>query len=124
MKPKHFFSILLCLLFVGCSSHGPARIVSNVEVEIVNQSSWALENASVYFGKYDCKWGHVGKTFSASYMFYPHPITAKAELHWDEGGKHRTESLDLNQIYSVGKSGRLTFIVRDDRVEVQFHEKS
>jgi hypothetical protein len=95
-----------------------------MEVEIDNQSSRALENTQARFGDNVCKWGHVGKKYSASYMFYPHPITAKTELHWDENGKHRVEKLDLSNIYSAGKSGRLTFTVYDGHVEVSFREKS
>ncbi len=95
-----------------------------MEVEIDNQSSRDLQNAVARFGKYDCEWGYVGKTFSKSYLFYPYPITPKAELHWEENGKHRVEKLDLSQICPPGKSGRLTFTVRDRGVEVSFRESS
>jgi hypothetical protein len=80
-------------------------------------------NALARFGDYDCEWGNVGRTFSKSYLSFPHPITPDTELHWDEDGKHRMEKLDLRKIYPPGKSGRLTFTVYDGRVEVSFREK-
>ena len=94
-----------------------------VEVEMVNELSGELENAEARFAEYVCKWGAVVKAASASYMYYPHPITAQAELHWDASGSHRTKKLDLSKVYGPGKSGCLTFTVYDDRVEVGFLEK-
>lgn len=96
--------------------------VLKMEVEIVNQSSHDLQNTLARFGGYDCEWGYVGKTFTKSYMFYPHPITAQAELQWDEEGKHCVEKIDLSKIHPAGKSGRLTFTVYYGRVEVSFRE--
>lgn len=90
---------------------------------MVNQSARDLENAEARFGDHVCKWGSVVKTASKSYMYYPHPITAQMELHWDAAG-HRVEKIDLSKIYPRGKSGRLTFTVYDDRVEVNFREKN
>lgn len=113
--------LFFCILLAGCINSGLAG-APKMEVEIVNHSARSLENAVVRFGSNDCRWGSVGK--SASYLFYPHPITPEAELHWDEDGKHRMEKLDLKKIYPKGKSGRLTFIVHDGRVEVTFREKS
>jgi hypothetical protein len=123
MKSYCLLPWLICVLLTGCSSSGLAAVRPKMEVEISNQSSQALDNALVNFGDYQCKWGHVGKTFSASYMYYPYPVTAAAELHWDEDGKHRMEKLDLSKVYQRGKSGRLTFTVYDGRVEVSFVER-
>jgi hypothetical protein len=95
-----------------------------VEVEMVNESSGDLENAEARFGKYVCKWGWVVKGASKSYMYYPHPITAQTELHWDASGSHRTKKIDLSKVYPPGKSGRLTFTVYDDRVAASFRGKS
>ena len=122
MKPTHLLPWLLCALLTACGSSGLATVQPKLEIELINQSSHALENTQARFGNNTCKWGHVGKTFSASYMFLPYPITAETELHWDEEGKHRVEKLDLRKVYSPGKSGRLTFTVYDERVEVSFRE--
>jgi hypothetical protein len=119
MKFNRFISCVVWAWLAGCGSNGFAGI-PEMEIEIVNQSSHRLENALARFGEYKCVWGYVGKT--ASYMLYPHPITAQAELQWDENGKHRAEKIDLRKIYPRGKSGRLTFAVHDDRVEVSFRE--
>lgn len=120
MKTEHLLPWLLCVFLTACGTSGLASVLK-VEVEIVNQSSRSLENTLARFGGYECKWGYVGK--SASYMFYPHPITAQTELHWDDEGKHRMEKIDLSKIYPAGKSGRLTFTVFDGRVEATFREK-
>jgi hypothetical protein len=113
-----------CLLLGACSGNGLAAVKPSVDVEIVNQSARDLQNAGARFGEHACEWGFVGKTFTKIYLFYPHPITAHAELQWDEPSGRRVEKLDLSKIYSRGKSGRLTFTVHDDRVEVNFREKS
>lgn len=123
MKAIQLFLSLLCILLAACGSRGFVS-VPKVEVRIVNKSSYKLENTEAHFGEHRCGWGVVGKTFSAGYMFYPHPITAKAELHWDEEGKHRVEHLDLSKTYPPGGSGRLTFTVHDGRVEATFSPKS
>jgi hypothetical protein len=124
MKPNVLFAGLLCILLVGCGSNGLAAMKPEVDAEFINKSSRDLHNTKVYFGERICEWGNVGKTFTAIYLYYPHPITARAELHWDESEGHRVEKLDLSKIYPAGKSGRLTFTVYDDRVEVTFREKS
>jgi hypothetical protein len=121
MKLICFFTGLYCVLLADCQSNGIASVKPQIEVEIVNQSSNKLQNALAIFGDYECKWGNVGK--SASYLFYPHPITATAEVHWDRDGKHHVEKLSLAKIYSKGKSGRLTFTIFDDRAEARFAEK-
>jgi hypothetical protein len=123
MKIEHFMPWLLCVLLTACGSTGLAS-VPKIEVEIVNQSSFGLENAEARFGDYACKWGRVGKTFSAIYMSFPHPITEQTKLRWKENGKRREEKLDLRKIYPSGKSGRLTFTVYDGHVEVSFRETS
>ena len=124
MKLNAIFVGLLCVLLVGCVSHLLAAVKPEVDVVIVNKSSRDLENAEAHFGDHTCRWGWVIKTATNGYGFYPHPITAQAELHWDESGGHRVENLDLSKIYLAGKSGRLTFTVYDGRVEVTFREKS
>jgi hypothetical protein len=113
----------ICTLLAACGSHGVAAVKPEVDVEITNKSSHDLENAKARFGDYTCEWGWVIKTATKGYGFYPHPITAQAELHWDESGTHHVEKLDLSKIYPKGKSGRLTFTVYDGRVEASFHEK-
>jgi len=122
MKANTIMLSLFCVLLLGCDTDGLTSM-PKIEVEIINHSTRELEYAVARFGKYDCKWGRVGKTFSASYMFYPHPITSDAELHWDEPNGLRMEKIDLRKIYPPGKSGRLTFTVYDDRVEVTFREQ-
>ncbi len=124
MKFVHTISGLLLVMLAACGTSGVAAGRPEVDVEIVNQSSRDLKNALVRFGEFECRWGSVGKALSAGYGFYPHPITQKAELHWDENGKHRTQKLDLSSVFKRGKSGRLTFTVSDDRVDVKFTEKS
>jgi hypothetical protein len=124
MKLDALFAGLLYLLLVGCSSNGLAIVKPEVDVEIINRSSRDLENAKAQFGDHACEWGWVIKTATKGYGFYPHPITAEAELHWDEEGKHRVQKLDLRKIYLPGRSGRLTFMVYDDRVEVNFRENA
>ncbi len=111
-------------MLIGCGANGFTFTNADVQVAIVNQSSHDLENAEAIFGDYTCRAGIVGKTFSKGYMSYPHPITADTELHWDENGKHRIEKIDLRKIYPPGGSGRLTFTVYDDRVEMNFRKKS
>jgi hypothetical protein len=96
----------------------------DVGVEVINHSSYLLENALVRFGDYACEWGYVAKDSEAWYGFYPHPITADVELRWDEAGKHRVVKLDLRKIYSTGESERLTFVVSDERVDASFKEGS
>ena len=119
MSARHLIPCLLCLLLAACGSRG-LGFYTKIEGQVVNRSSHRLENTEARFGEHRCGWGIVGKTFSAGYMFYPHPITPKAELHWDEEGKHRIEMLDLSKIYPPGSSGRLTFTVYDGRVEATF----
>jgi hypothetical protein len=113
----------LFVLVAACGNSGLVGVKPALEVEIVNQSSGDLENAEARFGDHVCRWGAVVKNASASYMYYPHPITTHAEVHWDAAGGHRIEKLDLSEIYPRGKSGRLTFAVYDDRVEVNFRKK-
>ena len=122
MKTEHLLPWLLCVFLTACGTTGLASVLK-MEVDIVNQSSRDLQEARVRFGNFDCKWGWVVKTATKSYLFYPHPITAQTELHWDDEGKHRMEKIDLTKIYPSGKSGRLTFTVFDGRVEATFREK-
>jgi hypothetical protein len=124
MKIKTLLVGLFCLLLVGCDSSGIATVRPEIDVEIINQSSRDLENARALFGEHVCAWGWVVKAATKGFGFYPHPITEETELHWDEEGKHRTEKVDLRNIYPPGKSGRLTFIVYDGRIEVSFREKT
>lgn len=124
MKFRSLLAGLFFTLLAGCGSNGLATMKPEVDVEIVNLSSRNLTNALARFGAHTCEWGNVGKTFTAGFGFYPHPITTKTELNWDEEGKSRAERLDLSKVYPAGKSGRLTFTVYDDRVDVSFREKS
>jgi hypothetical protein len=114
----------MCLVLAACNGSGVMGGLPEMEVEVVNYSSRDLLNAYARFGEYRCGWGIVGNSFSKSYLFFPHPITPDAELHWDEDGRHRMEKIDLRKIYPPGKSGRLTFTVHDGRVEVGFREKA
>jgi hypothetical protein len=115
---------LVWALLAGFGSSGQAGVRPEVDVEIINRSSRDLENATARFGQHACGWGWVIRNATKGYGFYPHPITAEAKLHWDQEGKHRVETLDLRKTYPPGKSGRLTFTVYDDRVEVSFRERS
>lgn len=124
MKSVRLLPWLICALLAACGGSGLAAMKPEVDLEIINQSSRHLENSQVRFGDQTCAWGRLVKTATAIYLYYPHPITAQAELHWDEAGGHRVEKLDLSKTYPAGKSGRLTFTVYDGRVEVVFREKS
>ncbi len=123
MKSKCGLLGLFCVLLTGCGSSGLVAVSPRMEVEIVNQSSRDLENTGARFGSQVCEWGWVVRAATKSYLFYPHPITPQAELQWDEAGKHRVTALDLSKVYVPGKSGRLTFTVRDDGVVVSFRER-
>lgn len=118
MKPSTLVPWLLIALLVGCGSSRLAVVNPKVDVEVVNQSARPLQNVLARFGDHECKWGNVGK--SASYLFYPHPITAHAELHWDTQGQPKMQKFDLRKTYPPGKSGCLAFVIYDDRAEVSF----
>lgn len=120
----NFLLGLLCIFLGACTGSGAIAMKPSVDVEFVNRSTRDLRNAAVHFGEHVCEWGFVGKTNTKAYLFYPHPITAKADLHWDEEGKHRVEHLDLSKTYPPGGSGRLTFTVHDGRVEATFTPRS
>lgn len=119
MKLNALFGLLGALL-TACTFNGLVVVKPDVDVEIVNQSTRDLLNSRVRFGRNVCEWGYVGKTFSAIYLFYPNPVTHQADLQWEEDDGHRVEKLNLGGIYPAGESGRLTFIVHDDRVEARF----
>lgn len=124
MKTSFFFVCVLCaLLFSAASCQLPA-MHPEVDVSIENRSSQDIENVRARFGDFACSWGNVGRTFKAIYGQYPHLITVETELHWDAGGAHRVQKLDLRGIYPTGKAGRLSFTVHDGRVEVTFREKN
>jgi hypothetical protein len=123
MKLPLLIIVPIFIFLFGCGAASVGLMQADVQVEIANRSSRDLENAEAIFGAYTCRAGIVGKTFSAIYMSYPHPITPDTELRWDEGAKHRVEKIDLRKIYPPGKSGRLTFTVRDGGVEASFREK-
>lgn len=124
MKLFRVLPWLLCALLAACGGNGLAAMKPEIDVEIVNQSSRNLENAQARFGENACAWGRLVRGATAIYLYFPHAITAQAGLHWDEPSGHRAEKIDLSKIYSRGKSGRLTFTVHEDRVEVGFREKS
>ena len=106
---------------VGC--FGGVQKSQGNEIEITNRSSSDLTDASVKFGDHTCRWGVVGRTFSASYLGYPFPITQDVELKWKSGGLQHEEKINLKGIYSSGQSGRLTFVVLDEGVRATFAEK-
>jgi hypothetical protein len=118
-------SLLLIAMFslLTACSNGVTFMKTEVDVVILNKSTHDLENARVYFGEIVCKWGFVGRSFSASRGLFPHPITETAKLKWDEEGSSRVEDLDISKIYNRKKHGILKFIVYDDRVEVTFVER-
>lgn len=124
MKLCRVLPWLLCALLAACGGDGLAAMKPEVDLEIVNQSSCNVENARARFGENVCAWGRLVSGATKIYLYFPHAITAEAELHWDEPGGHRAEKIDLGKIYPRGKSGRLTFTLRDDRVETGFCEKS
>lgn len=94
-----------------------------IDIAIENKSSKDIENARVRFGKYECAWGYVSVGAEKIYGRYTHLITMEAELHWDVAGRHKEQKFDLNGIYTIGKSGRLTVTVFGDRAEVDFREE-
>ena len=121
MRALAFISVLMALFSVGC---GSVARVPDVDVEIVNRSSRDLKNAEAKFGEHVCQWGIVGRTFSAGYVLYPHPITEAAELRWwEEGRGQRSEKIDLRSVYPKGSAGRLTFSVSDEGVNANFTPK-
>jgi len=115
---------IYCLLLGSCSGGGLSVLKPAVDVEIVNQSTRDLQNAGVRFGEHTCEWGVVGQKMTKIYMLYPHPIPTHAELQWEEPKGRRVEKLDLSNVYRRGESGRLTFNVYDDRVEVSFRAET
>ena len=110
-------------LLAACGTGGLSLTRPTVDVNIVNLSSRDLSNAEVRFGEQVCQWGFVSRGSTAAYLFYPHPITAQAELHWVDIGP-RMQPMNLAKIYPRGKSGRLTFTVHNDRAEATFREDS
>ena len=120
MKTLTSVIILSALVLYGCTA---VTGVPPVDVEIINRSSHDLANVRALFGDYACEWGTVGKTFTAVYLFYPHPITADTELRWDEQGSPRVEKIDLRQVYRRGQAGKITFTVLDGRAEVAFRKE-
>lgn len=115
---------LLCasiaVLWLGCAIAGRP----GVEVEIVNRSARDLKDAEARFGDHVCRWGSVARKTSASYMYYPHPITSGVNLRWwEEGRGQRSEAIDLIGIYHQGRAGRLAFIVTDEGATATFHAK-
>jgi hypothetical protein len=107
------------LLIAGCIGTG-SEGTAEVEVEIVNRSPVDLGNAYAMFGEHKCSWGWVVSGSSKSYMAFPHPIGSGAELTWEIHGVQRAVRLDLKDEYVPGASGRLTFIVSSETVDVSF----
>jgi hypothetical protein len=122
MKFAYLLGGFLVALLTGCGTG--ALFSRQVDIGIVNESSKDLGNTVVRFGANECSLGFVAKTASKVFLFYPEPITAKAELRCATVSGPRVEAVDLSKVYSSGKSGRLTFTVYDDRVEVIFNERS
>lgn len=117
------FACTAFLLLTGCSVSGLVGVKPDVDVEIYNLTSRNLMNAEVRFEKYACQWGTVAAHTSASYLFFPHLITSKSELHWDLNGEHFVETLDLTKVYRPRSSGRLIFTIHDEKADVSFKEK-
>lgn len=108
-------------LLLSCACHGSLLLGRpEVEVEVRNQSTAELRNVRVVFGDHVCAWGHVGPTFTKSYLAYPHPITADAVFEWEEQGRRRSERLDLRNVQVPHQAGRLTFTVSSSGVSVAF----
>jgi hypothetical protein len=125
MKLQQFFLVVVVTSFcIGVGSCAQVSNLPQLELEVSNSGSRSVQNTFAKFGDNLCSWGWVSAGATKSYLHFPHPITPDAEMHWDEEGKHRVEKLDLRKIYPPGKSGRLTFTVHDDRVEVTFREKT
>lgn len=108
----------LSLLAMGAFFRKPA-----IDVIAQNKSQVELNEVCIQFGKSNCEFGVVIPGTSAGYLYYPHPITPDAELSWLEGERKQVRKIDLRKIYPKGKSGKLTFTVFPDRVEVIFKEK-
>jgi hypothetical protein len=120
MNRSTFVATVAFTMLASCRNNLFVDVKPEVDVQIVNRSSHSLQNAVAQFGDHVCEWGNVGKTFSAGYGFFPHPITLQTELRWDEDGESTTKKLDLTGIYIPGKSGRLTFTVEDGGVTAGF----
>lgn len=121
MKQWVLFGVLCALLFITLSCQAMA-MRPDVDVSVENKSSRDIENVRARFGEYACSWGKVGRTFKAIYGLFPHPITPDTELHWDVDGQHKVKVFELRKTYPLGKSGRLSFTIYDDRAEVHFRE--
>lgn len=115
---------LICISaasLLGCVVHrNYLNPVPRMDVTIVNRSSNLLENALARFGEYNCGFGYVIVSGSKGWVGFSHPITARAQLQWDENGHHHVERVGLEKIYPPGAEGRLTFTVYDGRVEAAF----
>lgn len=122
MRFACLLGVFLGTLLVGC---GTGTLFSRqVDIGIVNESSKDFITAVLRFGPNDCNLSPVAKTASKVFLFFPDPVTPEAELRCTTPTGPRVEKIDLRKIYPGGKSGRLTFTVFDDRVEVTFLERS
>lgn len=124
MKFVYFVVSAIGVLVGACSCGSPSAMNPAITLEIVNESSDDIRNAEVRFSESSCKWGTVVRNTSASYISYPHSISSDAEMHWDSGGVHHNEKIDIRHIYRFGDSGDLTFTVYDSHVSAEFRQKS
>ena len=120
MKSALIVQNIVCALLFPATSCDSVAVPPEVDVAIENKSSRIIENVRARFGDYQCSWGLVSSGAKKIYGGYAHPITSQAELHWESAGEHKVHKFDLRTTYPEGKSGRLSFVVYDDRAEVSF----
>lgn len=113
--------VVCAFLFTNVSCQAIA-MRAHVDISIENKSSLDIQNARARFGNFACTWGLVSRGAKKIYGDYPHPITGETVLHWEFNGQPKAQNFDLQKIYPRGKSGRLSFIIYDDRAEVSFRE--
>ena len=118
---KVIMLVFIISFIFGCNVSG---IRHETWVEIENKSSVELENASVYFGVNRCSWGYVSVGAKKAYSNFTYPITNTAMLSWYNRGKNCETMTDLSKTCAITDSGRLTFIVYDDHVDILFVTKS
>lgn len=114
--------VLLTVLMTSC--HFGRRTPPEVDVGITNQTPHVLRNAYVAFGEHKCRFGVLGSGASATYMYYPFPITSDAEVHWEADASSRSHRIDLTNVYNKGQSGKLIFYVTDTGVSAEFRVSS
>src|ERR1044071_7605681 len=82
MHIKVIIRYVIGLALLSLSGCGVANAKPILVLVAENHASENIENVRAQFGDAICSWGIVGKTFSASYGGFAHPITAEAVVYW------------------------------------------